>query len=86
MSLWWGDVCPGPRCATGFRGVLGMMSAMSLYIAKVGVEPVAYYTGRKQPVVKAWAGGGGPGGAPPPGAPTGSGASAGGSQPARWES
>gem|GEM_PF-6181038 len=31
------------------------MSAMSLYIAKVGVEPVAYYTGRKQPAVKAWA-------------------------------
>ncbi|MCY4621213.1 MAG: hypothetical protein OXD34_05165 [bacterium] len=28
---------------------------MSLYIANVGVEPVAYYTGRKQPAVEAWA-------------------------------
>ncbi|WP_420614289.1 MobF family relaxase [Candidatus Spongiisocius sp.] len=31
---------------------------MSLYIAKVGVEHVAYYTGRKQPAVTAWAGAG----------------------------
>ena len=78
MSLWWGDVCPCPRSATGFRGVLGMMPPMSLYIAKIGVEHVAYYTGRKQPTVKAWAGGGGPGGAPPPGTSDGGGGEAGG--------
>lgn len=35
------------------------MSAMSLYIAKVGVEHVAYYTGRKQPVAAGSVGGGG---------------------------
>ena len=79
VSLWWGDVCPCRRGATGFRGVLGMMSPMSLYIAKVGVEHVAYYTGRKQPAVKAWAGGGGPGGgAPSHGAAAGGGGEAGG--------
>ena len=38
-----------------------MMPPVSLYIAKVGVEHVAYYTGRKQPAVTAWAGGGGGG-------------------------
>ena len=42
-----------------------MMPAMSLYIAKVGVEHVAYYTGRKQPAAAGPVGvGGGGAGAP----------------------
>ena len=47
-----------PRCATGFREWWGMVSAMSLCVAKIGVEDVAYYIRRRPPM----AGGGGVGG------------------------
>ncbi len=50
--------------ATLFRRVVGIMPVMSLYIAKVGVEHVAYYTGQESTPVKAWAGSGGAGGTP----------------------
>ncbi len=48
-----------------------MMPPMSLYIAKVGVEHVAYYTGRGSAPVRAWAGSGGSGGAAAGGASSG---------------
>ena len=39
-------------------GVVAVCRRMSLFIAKVGVEHVAYYTGKESGPVQAWAGGG----------------------------
>ena len=61
-----------------------MMPPMSLYIAKVGVEHVAYYMGHESAPVKAWAGSGGAGGGPSSRAAAGGGSgssSAGGGPP-----
>ena len=74
MSLWGGGTCVlvgGAR--PGFWGWWAMMSGMSLYIAKVGVEHVAYYTGRGSGPVRAWAGSSGSGVAAPTNAASGAG-------------
>ena len=60
-----GDICPGLGCATGFRGLWGMMSAMSLYIGTLprsglGMSPA---TRRRKQSVAAGSVGGRSGGA-----------------------
>ena len=73
VPIGWGTYVPLGGARPGLGRGRAMMPTMSLYIAKVGVEHVAYYTGRKQPAAAGPVGVGGGGAGAPSGSSCGGG-------------